>query len=43
MKQKYEIPVAETVSLHWEKNICLSGGGTEDVGVKPEMTDDDFE
>ena len=43
MSKKYESPAAETVSLLWERNFCLSGEGTEDVGKRPELDDDDFE
>lgn len=44
MSNKYEAPVTEVISLHWEQSICiLSGGGTENVGKKTELTDDDFE
>lgn len=43
MSKMYEAPVAEVVSLRWEESICLSGGGTENVGIKTELNDDDFE
>lgn len=43
MSKKYEAPVAEMVPVLSEQNFCLSGGGTENVGKKTELTDSDFE
>ena len=43
MSKKYEAPIAEKVPLLLELNFCLSGDGTEDVGKKTELDDDDFE
>jgi len=43
MSKKYEAPLAVMVPMILELNVCLSGGGTEVVGKRTELTDDDFE
>ena len=43
MKKQYEALLVDVFFLCGD-NFCLSGDGTENVGIKPdELTDDDFE
>ena len=44
MKKKYEEPLCDIIFVSGDDNFCLSGDGTENVGVQlNELDDDDFE
>ncbi len=44
MSKMYQAPVAEVITPRWENGFCiLSNTGTETVGIKPALDDNDFE